>query len=142
MVRSAQWEVLHIADSTWSASRASHFAREAGLSARQASEVAIVVSELVTNAVKYAGQGTVTLMAIDDPVAGIELRVEDRGPGISDVGAALRDGFTAGQEPEPCARTSLGCGLGAVQRLMDWITIESRDRAGLVVIARKWTRKP
>jgi hypothetical protein len=58
----------------------------------------------------------------------------DEGPGMSDVGRCLRDGFTTGSTP--------GTGLGAVQRLADEFSVFSQPGQGSVIAARVVQRPP
>lgn len=92
--------------------------------------VALATIELASNLVRYTAGGTVTVDAISGAQPGILLEGHDEGPGIPDLLAARRDGFTTGD--------GLGCGLGAVERLMDQSEFRSSD-AGTTIVARKWT---
>lgn len=92
--------------------------------------VALATTELASNLVRYTVGGTVTVDAIRGPQPGILLESQDEGPGVPDLLAARRDGFTTGD--------GLGCGLGAVERLMDQSEFRS-STAGTTIVARKWT---
>lgn len=87
-------------------------------------------SELARNALVYAGGGTVTLESTDNgSKTTLQLTFEDNGPGIPDVEAALRDGFSSG--------TGLGLGLGGSRRLVEEFELASRSGEGTRVrIAR------
>ncbi|HEU5315976.1 MAG TPA: ATP-binding protein [Chloroflexota bacterium] len=122
------------------AGRARRAARDlaagSGLTTPDAECVALAVSELAMNLVRYAPGGAVTLTAIEDPRAapprrGVRVVCLDAGPGIPDVGAALSNGFTTGG--------GLGGGLGAVRRLMDTFDLRSSS-AGTAITAVKWER--
>jgi hypothetical protein len=54
----------------------------------------------------------------------------DRGPGISDIGEALRDGYSTAGSP--------GTGLGAIRRLCSRFDIYSRPAEGTAVLAQLW----
>jgi phosphoserine phosphatase RsbX len=131
-------------DAVWCSRDCSAFARSAGFSAKPAWEIAIVVSELVKNAARHAGAGTIIMRRVDGVREGVEIVVEDDGPGIPDVSAAMRDGYSGGRMlmPEEVGRKGrgLGSGLGAVGRLMDEIEIENKPTSGLRVTARKWLK--
>lgn len=96
-------------------------------------EIAIVVRELASNIVKHAGNGTLSVERCTvDGRRRIEIRAVDSGPGIADVDVAREDGYsTAG---------GLGCGLGAVHRLMDDVIIEANENGttGVHIIATRW----
>jgi serine/threonine-protein kinase RsbT len=61
---------------------------------------------------------------------GVRLAFEDRGPGIPDVQAALKDGFTMG--------SGLGLGLGGARRLANEFSIESKVGIGTKVTVVRW----
>lgn len=93
--------------------------------------IATAVSELARNILKYADEGDIVLLPRPGVLkSGIEVRAEDRGPGIGDVELALKDSFTTGR--------SLGLGLPGVRRLMDEFDIDSSPGEGTRVTVRKW----
>lgn len=129
-------------DSIWVSRECARYAKRIGFQNGELWDIAIAVSELVTNVSKFAGTGTVTICWLRCPRKGIEMVVEDRGPGIEDIEAASEDGFSEGRkldENVPLSeRRGLGAGLGAVHRLMDDVIIENRASGGVRVIVRKW----
>lgn len=130
MATVTRWPLVHEIDAFACAGAAMAFAAALGLTRRAQCEMAIVVSELATNALKYGGGGTVELIAGTEPPHEIEVRVEDHGPGLaSDIG----DGFTA--RPYAPDRRGLGLGLGAVRRLSDRVVLETPARGGTRVRA-------
>jgi serine/threonine-protein kinase RsbT len=139
------WTVKRLTDVIWVREAALTFAEAQGLGRREAWGLAIALSELTTNAVKFAGGGDITLRACaSEARRGLEIVVEDRGPGIADPEAALIDGYSEGHMLSPDsplhARHGLGCGLGAVRRLMDELQMEGREGGGTRVVARRWQR--
>lgn len=119
-------------------------ASELDFGANEAHALDIVVREIGANAVRHAGGGVATfgrceevdasLLSSSSPSGrvGIEIVVVDAGPGIADVEAACRDGFsTAG---------SLGLGLGAARRLSDALVIDAAPGGGTRVVVRKSAR--
>src|SRR5713101_7264621 len=104
-----------------------------GFDERAVEEIALVVTELATNLVKHAQDGVLRLRRTEESGrTGIQIDSEDQGPGIRNVEQAIGDGFsTAG---------SLGCGLGAVNRLMDEFDITSRPGAGTSIVCKRWLR--
>ncbi|MBZ4415640.1 ATP-binding protein [Myxococcus sp. RHST-1-4] len=108
------------------------FARQVGLTAQAAAEVAVVVSELATNLVRHAGAGgTVELWREE---AWLFIRSRDRGPGMADPSRLFmgREG-----RPGPLPGESLGEGGAAVMRLTDGVHVSNREGGGLEVVARK-----
>ena len=103
----------------------------AGLAESDRARAMTAASELATNILKYAGRGTITVRVIADVGrSGLEIVAEDRGPGIADVEAALRDHYSTSG--------TLGLGLPGVRRLMDEFEIDSAPGRGTRVRARKW----
>ena len=108
---------------TWSA--------ELGLGLVDQTKIVTAASELARNVVDYAGRGWVRLEALEDGARrGLRLVFEDRGPGIPDVEAALKDGYTTGG--------GLGLGLGGARRLSNEFDIVSRLGEGTRVTITRW----
>ncbi|MEU0594251.1 anti-sigma regulatory factor [Streptomyces ardesiacus] len=115
---------------------AEHAAALAGLDEQRTSTAALVATELATNLLKHAGGGQVLIDVVAPPFlpAGreaaprVQIATVDHGPGIADVPAALRDGFTT--------TGSLGAGLGTCARLADDFDLHSVPGRGTVVVAR------
>ncbi|WP_406010744.1 SpoIIE family protein phosphatase [Streptomyces sp. NBC_00637] len=105
----------------------------AGLDPSRAADAALVATELATNLLKHARGGQLLVEAVSPPSAReggllVQLTAVDHGPGMSDVSAALGDGFsTAG---------SLGAGLGTCRRLADDFDLHSVPGRGTVALAR------
>lgn len=91
-----------------------------------------VTSELARNVVKYASRGRMVAQPLDAERgrAGLRLIFEDSGPGIPDVNAAMRDGFSTGR--------GLGKGLPGSKRLVDVFEIESTVGVGTRVTIVRW----
>jgi len=121
-----------------------HFASRAGLDRRARWEVAISVSELATNCVKFAEGGTLTLRHWSAPKGCVQIVATDRGPGISDPRRAVNDGWSEGRELGPLSPRrrggGLGVGLGAVMRLMNDVSFQTTQDGGTTIIAMRWDR--
>jgi anti-sigma regulatory factor (Ser/Thr protein kinase) len=101
----------------------------------QAGRAAIVVTEVATNLVKHGRGGDVIARRINaGAAAGLQILALDRGPGIENVGASLRDGYSTAGTP--------GTGLGAVRRLSSRFDIYSQPGAGTAVLSEMWTQPP
>lgn len=88
-------------------------------------------SELARNALIYGGGGTAQIQLIEDGGRhGVRIVFEDHGPGIPDIAAAMRDGFTTG--------SGLGLGLGGAKRLVNEFQIDSTPGVGTRVAITRW----
>ncbi|MEA5049443.1 MAG: anti-sigma regulatory factor [Eubacteriales bacterium] len=106
---------------------------EAGFHTTDEFILAAAASELATNIVRYTPGGMMEICLIRDAGGrtGVEVFASDKGPGIPDLEAAMREHYSS--EPG-----SLGMGLPSVKRIMDEFAIESVVGAGTRVRARKW----
>ena len=102
-----------------------------GLGETQAGKVALAVTEAATNIVKHAGTGKILLGPLVRAAAvGMEILALDRGPGISNIMASMRDGYsTAG---------SMGAGLGALSRVSPSFEIYSQPGRGTALRLEVW----
>jgi serine/threonine-protein kinase RsbT len=107
----------------------------AGLGLTAATKLVTAGSELARNIVRYAtdGRGTVLIEAlVDGNRKGVRAVFRDDGPGIEDLDAAMRDGYsTAG---------SLGLGLPGSRRLVDEFELDSQPGRGTTVVIVQWQR--
>lgn len=124
------------------------FASQLGFSDDRLEEIAIVVQEIGTNAVRYAtGGGCLHWAETPGEEPGLELFYVDKGPGVYDLDRALRDGVSSGG--------SLGTGFGAMRRLLDEfdaystvkgttrrLTTQRRMTYGTALLGRKWVAPP
>jgi serine/threonine-protein kinase RsbT len=107
-----------------------------GFSATDITLIATAISELARNIVSYAKQGEIVLCIVQHSstttTRGLMIVGRDTGPGIRDVGSAMRDGYSTSG--------GLGLGLPGVRRLMDEFEIESTLGRGTRVAVKKWLR--
>ncbi|MFD0941040.1 anti-sigma regulatory factor [Pedobacter boryungensis] len=88
-------------------------------------------SELVRNMMRYANGGVCMIEVVSSGrMNGVRLTFSDSGPGIPDIAAAMRDGFSTGR--------SLGLGLPGTKRLVNEFDIKSKVGEGTVVTILKW----
>jgi serine/threonine-protein kinase RsbT len=107
--------------------------RSLDLGATDLTLLATAISEIARNITAYAGHGQITIRLVEeDGRRGIEVLAEDQGPGIPDMTAALRDGYSTGR--------GMGLGLPGARRLMDHFEIDSRVGEGTRVRMIKWGR--
>ncbi len=94
-------------------------------------KIVTAASELARNMIDYGGGGELTLESLEDGGRkGLRLTFEDQGPGIADINAALRDGFTTG--------SGMGLGLGGSKRLSNEFDIRSAPGEGTRVRITRW----
>jgi len=103
---------------------------DAGLSLVDQTKIVTAASELARNTLDYGGGGTVQMELVNGAHRGVRLIFEDEGPGIKDVEAALRDGFTTGD--------GLGLGLGGAKRLSSEFKIDTAVGKGTRVTIARW----
>jgi anti-sigma regulatory factor (Ser/Thr protein kinase)/serine/threonine protein phosphatase PrpC len=126
------------------------FSKQTGFSDIASGEVAIMITELVTNVLRHGGgKGAFLMCRIKDADlnTGIEFWCCDAGKGFSNLEKVKQDGYTNAR--------SLGIGLGAIQRFSDEFQInpeKNKEFKGLFkegslevtncVRTRKWLQKP
>jgi anti-sigma regulatory factor (Ser/Thr protein kinase) len=109
--------------------QALQMARSLELPEKRHADAALVVTELATNILKYAGQGEILLRSfLGDTATGLEIIALDKGPGIANVEMAQADGYSTGG--------SLGAGLGTVARHSDVFEIYSLPGNGTAILSR------
>ncbi len=122
--------VTHQAHAEQARREAIEVAHQCGLSREESESVAIAVSELATNLVRYAQEGEIEVTEVQRAAnRGIRIESRDRGPGIEDVDLAMRDGYSTGG--------GLGRGLPAARRLLDEFDITSGPD-GTRIVAYTW----
>ena len=102
-----------------------------GFTLVEQTKMVTAASEIARNTVTYGGGGVLRMEALDEGARkGLRLIFEDQGPGIADVGLALKDGFTSGN--------GLGMGLGGARRLVNEFSLESAPGKGTRVTLIRW----
>jgi len=124
-------KILTRADTTLVVVAVRAMASEIGMGRTAAESLSTAASELVGNVVKYAGSGLATIRVVRErDTPGLELVVEDHGPGIADLEFAMRDNASTGG--------TLGLGLPGTRRLVDDFEITSAKGEGTRVRVTKW----
>lgn len=95
--------------------------------------IATIIAELGSNIVKYGVRGVIGVARVArGEVVDIEIRAEDKGPGIANLARAMSDHYSTGG--------TLGMGLPGVQRMADAFSIHSPPEGGTQVFASKRIR--
>ncbi len=105
-----------------------------GFTAVGTTKLETAASELGRNAIKYAGGGRMEWCALGGThyEPGLKLIFVDEGPGIPDLEAAMRDGYTTGG--------GLGLGLPGSKRLVEHFELSSSSGNGTKVVVARWIR--
>lgn len=93
-------------------------ASQIGFNQVKTGEIAIVVTELVTNVLKHGGgKGKLLMCQLESSLdqKAIEIWCCDNGSGIQDINKAIQDGYSE--------TSSLGLGLGTIRRFSDELVI-------------------
>jgi anti-sigma regulatory factor (Ser/Thr protein kinase) len=99
-----------------------------GMNETDRGRIAIAVTELAANVVKHAGHGKIVCEPVgNNGSAGLRVLAFDKGPGISNISAALSDGYSTYGSP--------GNGLGAIRRLSSYFDLYSLPGHGTCVLA-------
>ena len=102
-----------------------------GFSLVEQTKMVTAASELARNALDHGGGGKVQLQVLNNEMRrGLKLTFIDEGPGIRDLGQALRDGFSTG--------SGMGLGLSGAKRLANEFEIESAPGQGTKVMITRW----
>jgi anti-sigma regulatory factor (Ser/Thr protein kinase) len=110
---------------------AQRIAAEVGFDATDSGRVALVTTELATNVLKHAKEGTIHVAVVPgDGAHGVEVVAVDRGPGFNPADC-LPDGYSTGG--------TRGEGLGAVSRQADVMDMYA-DARGSIVMARMYPK--
>jgi serine/threonine-protein kinase RsbT len=102
-----------------------------GLSLVDQTKLVTAASELARNTLVHGGGGEMKLEALHEGIRrGVKVVFTDRGPGIADIGQAMRDGFSTGG--------GLGLGLGGAKRLVNEFDLQSEPGKGTTVTIVRW----
>ena len=104
----------------------------AGFSLVDQTKIVTAASEIGRNTVDYGGGGTLRIEVLrNGQRRGVRLTFADRGPGITDLTLAMKDGYTTGN--------GLGLGLSGARRLSNEFDIRSTPGEGTTVTLARWT---
>lgn len=111
--------------------RLKEYAIKVGMSLVNQTKIITAGSELARNMLKYGGGGTVFIEVVSKGREnGVRLTFSDQGPGIKDIGLAMKDGYSTAK--------SLGLGLPGTKRLVSEFNISSVVGKGTTVTVTKW----
>lgn len=105
-------------------------AQSMGFSVQDSNLVALAVSEIATNVIRYANRGS-ALICRTKNFRGIDILIEDIGDGIANLELSMCDGVSS-------RKNSLGLGFGAAQRALDELIINKSDMTGTSITLIKY----
>lgn len=105
---------------------------EIGLNLIDQTKLVTAASELARNILDHGGgEGQVHLEPVKKGGStGLQIIFEDKGPGITDLDLAMKDGYSSGG--------GLGLGLGGAKRLVNEFQITSHPGEGTRVVIIRW----
>jgi anti-sigma regulatory factor (Ser/Thr protein kinase) len=99
----------------------------------QSGKVGLAVTEVASNVLKHAGRGRLLVHPLQsDGIGGVEIIALDKGPGIADVAASLRDGHST--------TGTMGGGLGALSRMSESFEIFTQAGRGTAIRLELWAK--
>lgn len=111
--------------------RVRQWATEIHFSLVDLTKLVTAASELARNALDHGKGGKMTMEVVNGVGrTGLRLIFEDQGPGIPDINAALKDGFTTG--------SGMGLGLGGSKRLVNEFDIQTEVGKGTRITVVRW----
>ena len=100
---------------------------------KAAGELALAVTEAGSNVCKHARDGFIVARVIErGGELGVEVMAIDKGPGIANITASMRDGHSTAGTP--------GGGLGALSRMTTGFEVWSRPGAGTLLRFEVWPK--
>jgi len=131
VVKTEQLPLQSSSDIVMARQRVRQFATELRFTLVDQTKLVTAASELARNALDHGGGGQMSIEVVNGlSRTGLKLIFEDHGPGIPDIDAALKDGFTTG--------AGMGLGLGGSKRLVNEFGIESEVGKGTKVTVVRW----
>lgn len=102
-----------------------------GFSLVDQTKLVTAASELGRNTIIHGGGGEMKIEPLlETNRRGLSLTFSDTGPGIPDIEAALKDGYTTG--------SGMGLGLGGAKRLSSEFHIHSKPGEGTRITIKRW----
>ena len=112
--------------------KAGEIAKILGFDQTGSEQVMMIVAEMASNIHKHANSGIVKIVVVrDGSRKGLRIEAQDRGPGIGEnLNAIMVDGFSS--------TSTLGLGLGTINRLADSMELRPDGGIGNHLIVEKW----
>jgi anti-sigma regulatory factor (Ser/Thr protein kinase) len=135
LTRQATFAISHSSDVAAVRRAGQKLADSLGYDETRAGQLALIITEVATNILKHAGEGTIHVGPAQSAAGvGIDVLAADEGPGIADLATSLIDGVST-------TGTS-GTGLGALRRLSDEFDVYAEPGRGAIFFMRLWRDAP
>lgn len=123
--------ILNSSDVVLARQKVRQWAQELSFTLVDQTKLVTAASELARNTLDHGKGGQMVIDVVENlSKTGLQLVFEDQGPGIPDIQAALRDGFTTGG--------GMGLGLGGSKRLVNDFDIQSGPGQGTRITVVRW----
>ena len=132
VVKQIRIDLLSEADIVKARGAGRDLCRDLGFTGAIQIKVATAISELARNVIQYAGAGRVLLDTVKGQRSGIQVVVQDEGPGIEAIDEIMRGEFSS--------KSGMGIGIVGTRNLMDDFEVETAPGKGTVITARKYLR--
>jgi serine/threonine-protein kinase RsbT len=131
VLKSEQFPLQTSSDVVSARQRVRQMAIELRFSLVDQTKLVTACSELARNTLDHGRGGQMSVEVVNGLTkTGLKLTFEDNGPGIPDIEAALKDGFTTG--------SGMGLGLGGSRRLVNEFAIETEVGKGTKITVVRW----
>ena len=128
IARSSAVRMLHSSMVTEVRRIVTSFAADFGWDQAAIGTANLIATEMATNLVKHASDGTIIINAQNGTGEGqMQIVAVDRGPGMADVARCLENGYSTAGSP--------GTGFGAIKRLSNTFDVMSTPGKGTIVMA-------
>ncbi|WP_459190310.1 ATP-binding protein [Parabacteroides sp. APC149_11_2_Y6] len=101
--------------------------------------VVVALYEAEVNVVAHAWRGTVL---VDVEADKIIMQLQDEGPGIPDIGQAMKEGYSTASPAVREMGFGAGMGLPNMKKNVDELNLESKVGVGTTVRMMTWFSKP
>jgi len=125
-----QYNILDSSDVVNVRTIANAYAKELGFDSLASAQVALGVSEIAENVLRYADRGMMKIKAKNNNRV-LHIQITDSGAGFKDLTKAMKEGYST-------SKNSLGLGLGIAKRAFDFFDVQTVPNKGNVFMMEKY----
>ena len=123
----------------YAASQIKKVLKQLSVDPRIIKRVVVALYEAEVNVVAHAWRGTVL---VDVEADKIIMQLQDEGPGIPDIGQAMKEGYSTASPAVREMGFGAGMGLPNMKKNVDELNLESKVGVGTTVRMMTWFSKP